>query len=360
MNKFTLQLVSVGSLAVLLSGCSLFFTDHSDDYQDVAKTHSSLESPEGSTPSKDALVIPNEDAIADLVPAKPFVTPRAPFIFHPMVAVGVVEKEDAIEFSVPTNKDQAKRVVTDFLTALYGEGKSIASQTDDQITSIAFDFHPQGWWASLYSKITRLYPAKTVFAFSFTESEDKTLVRIQFRDEVQDAEVGPWMTPVENSDAHTIAVRLWGTFGRQLNQSSAYLSNQNDASSYPIWVDHHGLYGIRLNDASQSGLETTLNAAGIYLVPGADNVLAPVSPEKIARVGDVIDFSIPTGSGETQKLFNVRRRNLDDVSWDLREYSYKITEQKAGKFLMIDVSSVEQPEDPEVVSFHFAQRFLSN
>lgn len=358
MNKFTLQLVSVSAFAVFLSGCSLFFTDHSDDYQDVTKTHNTLEVPEGSTPSKDILVIPNEDRITDLTPAKPFVTPRAQFIYHPMVAVGVVEKEDAIEFSLPANKAQAKRIVSDFLTALYGAGESIASQTDDQIISVAFDFHPQGWWASLYSKITRLYPAKTVFAFSFTESEDKTLVSIQFRDEVQDAEVGPWMTPVENSDAYTVAVRLWGTFGRQLNQSSAYLSNQNDASSYPIWVDHHGLYAIRLNDASPSGLKTKLNAAGIYLVPGADNLLAPVSPENIARVGDVIDFTIPTGNGETQKLFNVRRRNLDDVSWDLREYSYKITEQKAGKFLVIDVSSVAQPEDPEVVSFHFAQRFI--
>ena len=34
MNKFTLQLMSASSLAILLSGCSLFLTDHSDDYQD--------------------------------------------------------------------------------------------------------------------------------------------------------------------------------------------------------------------------------------------------------------------------------------------------------------------------------------
>lgn len=358
MNKFALQLVSVGSLAVFLSGCSLFFTDHSDDYQDVTKTNSSLEAPEGSTPSKDALVIPNENAITDLTPVKPFVTPRAPFIFHPMVAIDVVEKEGALEFSVPANKAQTKRVVSDFLTALYGAGESIASQTDDQITSIGFDFHPQGWWASLWSSITRLHPAKTTFAFSFTEGEGKTLVSVQFRDEIQDIEPGPWMTPVENSDAYTIAVRLWGTFGRQLNQSSAYLSDRNDASSYPVWIDHHGLYAIHLNDASPSGLKATLNSAGIYLVPGADNLLAPVPPEQIARIGDVIDFTIPVGNGETQKLFNVRRRNLNDVSWDLREYSYEITQQKAGKFLVIDVSSVEQSEDPEVVSFHFAQRFI--
>lgn len=357
MNNFTLQLVGVGSLVFILSGCSMFFTDNSDNYQDVAKTHNVLEVPEGSTPSKDALVIPNEDVIIDLTPAKPFVTPRAPFIFHPMVAVGVVEKEEAIEFSVPTNKTQAERIVSDFLTALHGAGEPIASQTEDQIISVAFDFHPQGWWASLYSKITRLYPAKTTFAFGFTESEGKTLVSVQFRDEVQNAEPSQWMTPVENSDAYTIAVRLWGTFGRQLNQSSAYLSNRNDDSPYPIWMDHQGLYAIHLNDAAAAGLEVTLNAVGIYLVSDADDLLAPVLPEQVARIGDVIDFSIPTGNGDKQKLFNVRRRNLDDVSWDLREYAYKIVEQKAGKFLVIDVSA-EQPEGPEVVSFHFARRFI--
>ncbi|WOD07181.1 hypothetical protein [Marinomonas sp. GJ51-6] len=37
----------------------------------------SLQSPEGSLPSKDALVIPNEDKIADLESVTPFETPRA-------------------------------------------------------------------------------------------------------------------------------------------------------------------------------------------------------------------------------------------------------------------------------------------
>jgi hypothetical protein len=357
MNKFTLQLVGAGSLTLLLSGCSMFFTDHSDDYQNEKPVASALDMPAGSTESKDVLVIPNESNIADLETATPFITPRAPFVFYPMVAVEVTEQDDAIEYLVPATKQKTKRIVTDFLTALHGAGTSVATQTDDQITSVPFDFHPQGWWASLWSNITRLHPAQTAFSFRFSEMEGKTLVSVQFRDEQQDVEPSNWISPVQNDDAYSVAVRLWGTMGRQLNQSSAYLSNRGDSASFPVWVDHKGIYAIRLgNKVSASEFETILSAAGIYLIPDSDHLLSPVSPEDVARIGDVVDFNIPVGNGEKQKLFNVYRRNLDDVSWEEREYTYKITHQKAGDFLVIDVSAMESPE---VTSFHLAQRFVN-
>jgi hypothetical protein len=356
MKKTILAFSQMSLFSLLLSGCSLFYTDHSSDYQNEKAVASSLKTPEGSTPSKDILVIPNEESIADLESVQSFETPRAQFIYYPMVAVGVTEKDNAIQLSVPTNKEQTKRIVTDFLAALYGAGESVRSQTEDEITSVSFDFHPQGWWASLWSDITRLHPPKTVFLFKFTEVEGKTLVDVQFRDEQEGLEPTEWMSPVKDDDAHTIAVRLWGTVGRQLNQSSAYLSSLGDAPDFPVWVNHRGIYAVRLgNKVSPSDIEAKLNAAGVYIMPDAENMLAPVKSEDIARIGDVIDFTIPTGNGEKQKLFNVYRRDLDDVNWDKREYSYKITHQKAGDFLVIDVSSMDYPE---VTSFHLVQRFI--
>jgi hypothetical protein len=357
MNKFTLQLMSASSLAILLSGCSLFLTDHSDDYQDGTPTAATLVVPEGSAQSKDVLVIPNEDKIANLEPSKPFTTPRAPFVFYPMVDVGVIEQDDSLEFFVPANIEQSKRIVADFLTALHGAGDPISSQTQDQLISIPFDFHPQGWWASLWSDITRLHPAQTAFSFRFSESGEKTLVSVQFRNEQQDVEPSDWMSPVNDNDAYSVAVRLWGAIGRQLNQSSAYLSNRDDASSFPVWVDHQGLYAIHLgSNVSQSDIEAKLKAADIYLIPGTEDKLAPVRPEDVARVGDVIDFSVPLSSGKKLESIKTIRRDLDDVSWEEREYTYKITHQKAGDFLVIDVSSMAFPE---VVSFHLAQRFVN-
>ena len=357
MNKFTLKLMGVSSITFLLAGCSTFFTDHSNDYQLEKPVTTKLEVPAGSTPAKDVLVIPNEKAIADLKGSAAYTTPRAPFIFYPMVAIGVEEKDDSVVLTVPASLTQSKRVVTDFLTALYGEGESIASQTQNQIISAPFDFHPQGWLASLWSNITRLHPANTAFLFSFKEVEDKTLVTIQFRDEVQDVEPSDWMSPVQNDDAYKVAVRLWGTMGRQLNQASAYLSNLDETASFPIWVDHQGIFAVYLGkNVSQTDLEAKFNSAGIYLIPGDKKLLAPVPPEDVARIGDVIDLSIPLGNGKEQNLFKVRRRNLDDVSWEQREYPYTISHQKAGDFLVIDVSALDSPE---VVSYHLVQRFIN-
>ncbi|QUX95844.1 hypothetical protein C0J08_10625 [Marinomonas sp. CT5] len=357
MNKSTMKLVGVSSLTILLSGCSTFFTDHSVDYQEEKAVSSTLVVPKGSEPSQDVLVIPNEDKIADLEPTKSFTIPRAPFVYYPMVAIDVDEQSDLMVFSVPTSKEHAKRIVTDFLTALHGAGESVASETENEIVSVPFDFHQQGWWASLWSSITRVYPAQTAFLFQFKEQGEKTAVSIQFRDEQKDTEPSDWLSPVQNDDAYSVAVRLWGVMGRQLKQSSAYLSNLNEESSFPIWVDHHGTFAIYLgNNVTTSDVEAKLSAADMYLMPGEDHMLAPVPSEDVARIGDVVDFSIPTGNGEKQKLFNVRRRNLDDVSWDLREYHYEISHQKVGDFLVIDVSKMDMPE---VVSYHLAQRFVN-
>jgi len=356
MKKISLILSQV-SFLVLLSGCSLFYTDHSNDYQNERAVENSLQSPEGSLPSKDALVIPNEDKIADLESVTPFETPRAQFIYYPMVAVGMTETDQSIELVVPASKAQTKRIVSDFLAALYGAGQSIRSQTEDEIVSVPFDFDPQGWWASLWSKITRVYPDQSVFSFKFSEAEGKTLVTMQLRHEQEgDVEPSDWMTPKVSDDTYTIAVRLWGTIGRQLNQSSAYLSNRGDTSDFPVWVNHRGIYAVRLNkNLSAAELKAQLQTAGFYIMPDAESKIAPVKPEDVARIGDIVDFSIPTGDGEKQKLFNVYRRDLDDVTWDKREYSYEITHQKSGDFLVIDVSSMDFPE---VTSFHLVQRFL--
>ncbi|TYL47756.1 hypothetical protein [Marinomonas sp. IMCC 4694] len=357
MKLFTLPLLSVGSMLLFLSGCSTFVTDHSDDYQKENPLTASLVVPAGSLESKDMLVIPNEREIDSLSETKKFVTPRAPFVFYPMVSVGIAERDDAIELVVPANRVQSQRIVSDFLTALYGAGMAISEKSTDTITSVPFDFHPQGWWASLWSGITRIPPVQTAFSFHFSELDNKTLLSVQFRDEQEGGEASNWMSPTQNDDAYAVTVRLWGAIGRQLKQTSAYLSSQGDQSSFPIWIDHRGRFAIHLGDTiSSADVDAKLSDAGLYIIPGDEPLLSPVPPEDIARIGDVVDFNLPVGNGESLKLFSVYRKNLDDAEWDERSYPYKIYHQKAGDFLVIDVSAVEFPE---LISFRLAQRFVN-
>lgn len=358
MNKTLLKLVGFSTATLMLSGCSLFLTDHTDDYQDLNSNTSVLVVPDGSMPLRDVLVIPNEDKIAKLEPSKPFMIPRAPFVFYPMVDVAVNETEEAFSLVVPTGVENAKRMVANYLTSLYGAGTPIASQTEDSIISVPFDFHPQGWLSSVWSSITRIYPKQTVFSFDFQTLNDQTIIQLTFREEQQGSEPTSWMNPNKNDEAYGVAVRLWGVLGRQLNQSSAYLSNRENMSTFPIWVNHEGMYAVQLGNEpiSESTLLSTFESANLFLMPEETKRISPVPFDKVARIGDVVDLSIPLGNGQKQKLFNVYRRNLNDVSWEQRDYPYEITKQKAGYFLVIDTSAAP---NPEVVSFRLAQRFIN-
>lgn len=358
MSKTLFKVVSLSTATLVLSGCSLFLTDHTDDYQDQVSNSSALIVPEGAVPSRDVLVIPNEDKIASLTPSKPFTIPRAPFVFYPMVEVTVNETEEAFSLVVPTGVENAKRIVADYLTSLYGAGTPIASQTENTLTSVPFDFHPQGWLSSVWSSVTRIYPKQTAFSFEFDTVNEQTVIKVTYREEQEGSEPTGWMTPNKNEDAYAVAVRLWGVIGRQLNQSSAFLSNRESVSDFPVWVDHEGMYAIQLgkDPVSETSLLSTFESANLYLMPDKTQFVSPVPADQVARIGDVIDLSIPLGNGQKQKLFNVYRRNLNDVTWDEREYPYEITKQKAGYFLVIDVSAAP---NPEVVSFRLAQRFIN-
>ncbi|MCV2402728.1 hypothetical protein OFY17_07510 [Marinomonas sp. C2222] len=357
MNKALANVAAFSVLTVSLSGCSLFYTDHSSDYQNTKATSNKLELPQGALEQKDIMVIPNEEVIADVTEVTPFTIPRSPFVFYPMAAVSYVETENSVEFSIPANAQQSKRIISDYLSSVHGEGEVIASQTETTLVTTQLSLKKQGKLAAIWSSITRLYPEKTVLSLEFSEGEQSTKVAIQFRHEKRGEEPTDWMSPASNTEVHSIIARLWGNIGRKVDESSAYLSTLDKTTDFPIWINHNGEYGIRLgNDVTDDVVESKILSAGLYLMANSESTLSPVPEEKVARVGDVIDFVVPVGNGETKKLFNVYRRDLDDVEWQEREYTYQVQRQKKGDFLVIDVSAAKYPE---IVSFILAQRFIN-
>lgn len=358
MNKALVNAMTFSALTVFLSGCGLFYTDTSSEYQNTKLSTKKLQLPTGSVVAKDIMVIPNEDVIADLgEKSKSYTLPRTPFLFYPMVSVPYLEKDSAIELLIPANEVESKRIVADHLSSIYGEGDVIASQTEHKFITTQLSLKKQGKLAAIWSSITRLYPEKTVLSFEFAEAEQSTKVAIQFRHEKRDEEPTEWMSPATNPDVHSIVARLWGKVGRKIDESSAYLSTLDKTTDFPIWINHNGEYGIRLGKGiADDVVEAKILSAGLYLMANTESTLSPVPEEKVARIGDVVDFSIPVGSGKTQKLFNVYRRDLDDVEWQAREYLYEIQRQENGDFLVIDTSAAQHSE---VVSFLLAQRFIN-
>lgn len=356
-TNVTLQLVSAGILAISVVGCSV--TDHSNDYLTEPSESKPITVPEGSMPIKDVLVIPNENKVADIDTSatKTFVAPRAPFIFHPMSRVDLRTEEGAVLFYVPDTVAGSKKVISDFLSAMYGDGEAIASNSDNRIVSTQIALKKQGTLAHVWSKITRVYPASTVFSFDVESTEKGSKITMQYREEITGKEPGAWMSPAKNDSEYDVAVRLWGAFGRHLNETSAYLSKQDVKSAYPIWIDAQGTFAVNLGQqVTNDMLMAKLKQADLYPVEGDESKLSPVPSKEVARVGDIVDLTLPIGTGgKDMKLFKVHRRNLNNVSWDKREYPYKIVHQKEGDFLVIDVSAVEHPES---VLFKLVQRFV--
>lgn len=358
MNKLTSSFILITTSSVLLSGCSSFLTDHADDYQNEIQHPNELVTPEGSAPLSNALIIPNEDRVADLTEKQPFVAPRAPFLYQSMAKIDMREAPQAISYIFPADIKQAQKIIEDFVISLHSDENMLANKSDNRLTTTPIPLVEQGKWRALWSKITRVYPSKTEFAFDFSRQDNgHTLVTMQMRQINQDDEAGEWLSPAEDLNTYAIAVKLWGTIGRKLDQSSAYLSDRKkQPEPSPVWVNSEGMFAAYLGqNVTQQQVEEKIKDAGLFLMSDA-NQLAAVAEQDIARIGDVVALEIPVGNGKTQKLFNVRRRDLDDVSWQERVYAYHVERQATGDFLVIDVSATQHPQ---LTSYYFAKKFIN-
>lgn len=352
-NNFKLSALAV--LAMVMSGCSL--TDHSNDYRNGSETPVPLQLPEGAIVPRDDLVIPHQDTVGDVEKGSKFVVPRAVFVFYPMAQIPVDIKPDRFVFTVPANKATAKKMAKDFLLSLNTDpdedDKPIASETEDQIISGSFQSIDEGWWASGWGGLTNSYPERTIYSFTFSNNDNdndvsgtvSTMVSVQYRTENDDDELSAWMGPESNDDVYADIVRWWGDMGRQLHKASAYLSQRGSNTPFNLWIDHRGVFAIHLkgNESVDDLLATQLALAGLERVEGKVDTLS-VKHSAMKEQNTVA----PDGAASNGEI-------TKDVSWEDREYPYKIVHQNAGDFLVIDVAS---SPTPEVAAFHLAQRFV--
>ncbi|REG85777.1 hypothetical protein [Marinomonas pollencensis] len=340
MNKTTIKLVGIGALFSVLSGCSTVLKDNSDDYRHDKVNSVVLQAPEGSLRIRDDLVIPHENDIANVAPNSKFTVPRASFVFYPMAKVDVRMEANRVVLDVPATLTESKKMVKDFLMALHGDGESIASDTDTQIVSVPFQFVKQGWWASVWNHVSREFPEQIVFSFSFTKSEQGTLVGVQYRVEDRGEATTDWLSPTTRNDMYADTLRLWGDMARQLNKKTVYLSEQGGKAPFHVWIDHRGVLAIHLDPTQsvQNALSKQLKAASLAPVAGKENTLT-VMPLVAGKMDAVAPNPTPEQS----------------AAWDESEYHYSIIHQKAGDFLVIDVTS---SPTPKITSFLLAQRFV--
>lgn len=362
MNKNAKLLLTMGSVVVLgaTSGCSSIVPDHGLDYQEAKANEHALQLPEGSEPVSDKLVIPNEDKVADLQVRDEFDAPRAPFLYQPLANIPLVFSNEAAELRLPVSADKAKSLFTAYFNTLATEDVSdiIDESSDLHLATMPLSFAEAGSLTKIWTAITRLEPVKYRFDVNFTEAASITVATIQVT--AIDGDKQKLVNVSNIDDLAEKVVGAWAYIAQELNDKTVLLSDQGKPklARSLLWLNQKGQLAYYLGEHfERSNLDQFLESVpGFYLTSDSSNKLAVVPEDKLARVGDIVDFTIPVNSGidkEDVSLFKVRRRNLDNAKWDERSYSYELAQQQEGYFLTVDTSSTD---DPLLTSYRILSR----
>lgn len=348
MRKYAVT--TIAFMTLVISGCSSIVKDHGLDYQTAKAVDKPLDLPDGHEPVEDRLVIPNEDQVLNLDPTGEFEAPRAPFLYQPIADVPLILNGTTARLELPTDMLRAKSLVTSYLATLATEDMLdvVQSSGDELIISKPIQLEKQGFWRRTWSSITRLYPPTYQFEFSLSESGSGSVITIEGFTQENDAR-----EPIdldEDAEPTALVLEAWNYMARKVSEDSVLLSNQGkiDLSQSALWVNQKGLYAYYLGKQfDPSEIDSFIRSQPeFYLVEEPHKGLAVVPSDEVARVGDVVEFTVPVKaqSGSKQmKLFNVYRRNLDDVEWTKRSYPYEVVKQKEGYFLVVDTSALELP-----------------
>ncbi|WP_191600168.1 hypothetical protein [Marinomonas algicola] len=346
-------------LCLFLAGCgsSSVIKDHRDDYKTVKANAQVLKYPEGSKPPVDKLYIPNEQRVGNLNDLSQPQIPSPPSLYHALTPIHIASLEGRYQLLVPAAQSVTENILTNFLTGLYGDGNPIRSNLDGIIETQRFTTSNEGKLASLWRSITRLPSDGIVFQFDLSFDPIGTKIDVRYRKESSDGVSSEWKSPSESQFAETSVVRLWGVLGKQLNDTTAFLSSQFKTNTTPLWVDHKGQFVLRLNDKTQN-VETLISSAGLYLLSTSSNKLSLKPEEELPKIGDIVDLKIPFVDQDESKpsLIKGRRRNLDNIDWDEEIYTFRVDTNTLGKFLIIDFSDVDYPE---LRSYQVMSRFIN-
>ncbi|WP_067100590.1 hypothetical protein [Marinomonas atlantica] len=350
MNKQIKKLAMLGSLAsvVTLSGCSNVVTDHGLDYQDARSSEVELKLPPGRHDVTDKLIIPNEDRIANLDAKGEFEAPRAPKPYLPMAYVSMVLGQYDVTFEIPTNLSQSKLLLSNYFASFSGKTVVFNQVSETELVSAPIQFKEQGTLSKLWNSITRLEPEKYRLTIDFVPRKNATEARIQL---IKISEQGESLVDLTLDEASASQmVDAWSHISKDLTTETALLSKQGQKPVLKsrIWTNQDGKLALFLGkEADLASLNNYIrNTSGVHITSETPPELSLVPQDKLARVGDIVDFKVPLGpigTNEEVVLFKVRRRNLDDVSWTERSYPYDLKRQQEGYFLTIDAGATETP-----------------
>lgn len=348
------KLAVSGLIVVSMTACSLI-DDKADVYQLSQSNTTELVVPQGSVTAKDSLVIPNEDKISDLSESVILASPSdaIPDSIAPIANLMVNSQDDIMWIETPLENDVLRVVIKNFLVSIYGEGDPIEVNSELEVISVPMGDQDIGSLLKLYYNITRLYPDRTEYRFELDDGLNGTKVGFQHRivsqDQNKNVESSEWLSPDATDEGYTLALQFISAISRE---SLAQKTGVNlSADKLKIWVTSEGQYALKLNDfANESDLTKLIEQSELNIISRDPLELAFVTEGEVAKIGDLRRINLPTKTkdGEDLFMFNMKRRNLDEVDWQQRAYPVDLVQRAEGLFLEADTSATEHPN---VVSY---------
>lgn len=347
----------------VLQACSI--VDHGQDYQTSRSNKQKLIVSDGQLESRDKFVIPYEDKIPSYDTTKEFVSPSVPEQFIPFANFEIVWEEGQMWINTDAKTSNIKPVITQFFTTLNSDEKPLKTDNDSRLETVAIPFVKQGWLASLWSSITRLYPEKAVYEVTFVENLEGTRVGLRYQTQQKGQEgvlkTSEWLSPAKDERVHAIALDLWTELSTQLLNASNTESLSSRDSSQPntLWLDKKGNYAIRLEVGStEQDFMTLVEASELYVASKKPLQVSFIPVDQIPKVGDLKKLKIPAfGGGKELVLGNVKRRNLDDLEWNQRAYNIELVRRTNGVFVTVDTNITEEPN---LVSYKIMKELFKN
>ncbi|TBR42233.1 hypothetical protein CBF23_008120 [Marinomonas agarivorans] len=352
------HLSTAGLLTLLMSGCSI--TDRGNDYQLSRSNDRPLVVEDGAFYSTDKLVIPNEQSIPVYKERHDFIAPDVPKPYVPFADLKIVWQDNQMWIESSSNLSSMKTAVTEFFSTLSGEQDVFHVKADNRLETFPISFVQQSWLGALWSNITRLYPEKAVYEVVFESKGKVNRLGLRYQTIKTDINgedtVSDWLTPKADERVYSTALDLWGQLSTKIKNNEELLSARNQTEPNSLWLDYQGNYAVRLNTGSdKQTLINIINKSPLHLINNNPLEVAFIPASEIPKVGELKKLVLPPLGGERIVLGNIRRRNLDDLTWEQRSYPVILDQRSNGVFVSIDASEADQPK---LVSYRVMQELF--
>ena len=110
-----------------------------------------------------------------------FKAPNVPDAFYSLADFKFTSNQDRVWIETTGDISVIQKAIVVFFDNLYATDHSMKVNTDQRMETVSMPFYGQGWFASLWSSITRLYPEKVIYEIVLEKGEHNNRIGLRYK-----------------------------------------------------------------------------------------------------------------------------------------------------------------------------------